>query len=81
MFIDYYQGTGRLMADWNATFRNWLRKAKEFEPKKPQSIHPTGSTNSMFNMIYDVSEQFKNENTPVEKDITPDSWGTYGILG
>ena len=29
-FRDHAKGTGRLMKDWDATFRTWLRKAPEF---------------------------------------------------
>lgn len=29
-FIDHYKATGKSMTDWNACFRNWLRKAKDF---------------------------------------------------
>lgn len=26
-FVDYWLGTGKAMADWNAVFRNWIRRA------------------------------------------------------
>jgi len=26
VFLDYWLGTGATKADWNATFRNWIRK-------------------------------------------------------
>lgn len=30
-FIDYFLGTGKVQKDWNATFRNWIRKASEYK--------------------------------------------------
>lgn len=29
-FRDYWTGTGKPMADWDATFRNWVRRSAEF---------------------------------------------------
>jgi len=26
IFADYYRGTGKVMADWMATWRNWVRR-------------------------------------------------------
>lgn len=26
-FVDYWLGNGKAMADWNAVFRNWIRRA------------------------------------------------------
>lgn len=31
LFCDYWRAHGKKMMDWNATFRNWLRRAPEFE--------------------------------------------------
>jgi hypothetical protein len=30
LFRDHYKANGELKADWDATFRNWLRRAREF---------------------------------------------------
>jgi hypothetical protein len=36
-WIDYWQGTGRSMVDWNATWRNGMRKQQSFaERNRPQ---------------------------------------------
>jgi hypothetical protein len=32
-FRDYWTGQGKPMADWDATFRNWVRRSNEFAPK------------------------------------------------
>jgi len=42
-FIDYYQSHGKKMANWDAAFRNWLRKSAEF--KRPRNVkeHPVTS--------------------------------------
>lgn len=29
VFVDYWLGHGKCMADWNATFRNWMRRAPQ----------------------------------------------------
>jgi hypothetical protein len=29
-FVDYWRGTGKPMADWQAVWRNWIRRAEEF---------------------------------------------------
>lgn len=34
LFMDYYLGTGKTMKDWAAAWRNWMRKAAEYQ-KKP----------------------------------------------
>jgi hypothetical protein len=33
-FCDYYKGQGKLMKDWSATFRNWIRNAAEYKKSK-----------------------------------------------
>jgi len=30
MFMDYWLAHGKAMFDWDATFRNWMRRAPEF---------------------------------------------------
>jgi hypothetical protein len=34
-FRDHAQATGRVLKNWDAGFRNWLRKAKALTPRKP----------------------------------------------
>jgi hypothetical protein len=36
LFRDHAEGTGRIMLDWDAAFRTWLRKAREFNGKHYQ---------------------------------------------
>ena len=36
-FCDYWWGCGRKMADWDATLRNWLRRAPQFSRGQPKS--------------------------------------------
>jgi hypothetical protein len=31
LFVDYYLGTGKTMKDWAAAWRNWMRKAAEYQ--------------------------------------------------
>jgi len=58
-FIDYYQAHGKKMVNWDAAFRNWLRKASEFRAKLSAKEHPvTASIRELKESIYD-SEEFK----------------------
>lgn len=34
-FSDYYRSRGKAMLDWDAAFRNWLRKAHDYAQAKP----------------------------------------------
>lgn len=36
-FVDYYLSNGHLSANWDATFRNWIRRADEYSRKNNQS--------------------------------------------
>lgn len=39
-FVDYWTGTGKPMADWEATFRNWVRKNhQKAYGTRPNPIH------------------------------------------
>lgn len=44
-FCDYWWGCGRKMMDWDATLRNWLRRAPQFarsdakERWRPEGLH------------------------------------------
>lgn len=44
-FCDYWWAHGKRMMDWDATFRNWLRRAPQFarangkERWKPEDLH------------------------------------------
>ncbi|QFI65230.1 hypothetical protein EKH55_0356 [Sinorhizobium alkalisoli] len=31
IFLDYYRANGKPMRDWNATWRNWIRRAPDFD--------------------------------------------------
>jgi hypothetical protein len=35
LFRDHYKANGESKADWDATFRNWLRRAREFSRGRP----------------------------------------------
>jgi hypothetical protein len=42
-FIDYWKGNGKAKSDWEATWRNWMRKAESYNgggQSKPQSKIP-----------------------------------------
>jgi len=50
-FMDYYQAHGKKMVDWDASFRNWLRKSFEFKNKSQGKEHPvTASIREMKNI-------------------------------
>ena len=46
-FVDYYRSTGRTRANWEASWRNWMRRAvaKTAESEKPQVARRTRSVN------------------------------------
>lgn len=47
LFCDHWRGNGKRMADWTATWRNWMRRAPEFTRKtssqktrwRPEGLH------------------------------------------
>ena len=41
-FCDYWRGRGEPMKDWEAVWRNWMRKAADFAKPKPQAQRPSG---------------------------------------
>ncbi len=56
-FIDYYEAHGKKMVNWDAAFRNWLRKAAEFKNKSQGKEHPvTASIREVKEDIYNSSE-------------------------
>ena len=36
VFCDYWRGHGKMMADWIATWRNWMRRAPQYTRAMPQ---------------------------------------------
>lgn len=39
-FQDYWASTGAVKVDWNATFRNWIRRAaREYVAARPYPLH------------------------------------------
>jgi hypothetical protein len=42
-FADHFRGSGTRKQDWQATWRNWVRKAADFAPRKPNAPAATGS--------------------------------------
>jgi hypothetical protein len=36
-FVDYWRAHGKKMADWLATWRNWMRRSPEFTRVRSQS--------------------------------------------
>lgn len=35
MFVDHWTGKGEARADWSATWRNWLRRSRQYGPPRP----------------------------------------------
>jgi len=55
-FVDYWLAHGKRMADWDATWRNWMRKAMDYKPRfKAEAIAPKDYPK--------VSDIFKNSGT------------------
>ena len=51
-FIDYYEAHGKKMVNWDAAFRNWLRKSFEFKNKAQNKEHPVTATIREIKNIY-----------------------------
>jgi hypothetical protein len=49
-FIDHFLKTGKKWKDWNAAFRNWLRKASEYRAEK-QTSNPVKSVDIQHNLM------------------------------
>ncbi len=47
-FIDHFTATGKAMKDWNAAWRNWIRRSREFDRQAPSDFRPAvvGAVNS-----------------------------------
>ena len=58
-FCDYWLGRGEPMKDWEAVWRNWMRKAADFAKPKPQAQRPSG---------HDLSRMDYGE-TRIPKDV------------
>lgn len=58
-FCDYWRGRGEPMKDWEAVWRNWMRKAADFAKPKPQAQRPSG---------HDLSRMDYGE-THIPKDV------------
>jgi hypothetical protein len=61
-FVDYYLANGGVSANWEATFRNWIRRSDEYQRRNSQSStsHASTSTNSISdrrNRILSVAKQ------------------------
>lgn len=47
-FVDYYLANGGVSANWEATFRNWIRRADEYRIRNDKSTgHSATSTDSV----------------------------------
>ncbi len=47
-FVDYYLANGGVSANWEATFRNWIRRADEYRVRNDKSTgHSATSTDSV----------------------------------
>ena len=47
-FVDYYLANGGVSANWEATFRNWIRRADEYRIRNDKSTgHTATSTDSI----------------------------------
>jgi hypothetical protein len=65
-FINYYQSCGKLCSNWDAAFRNWLLKAKEYSYAKPTPFAPKKEPAST---VKEWVAPDKREVDPREKEI------------
>lgn len=79
-FIDHYQANGETRVDWGAQFRKWLRKAPECGSSKyttgkgpPPASGKQAARNNYAASAAAASERMKQDERPVERDITGQS--------
>lgn len=56
-FRDYHAGKGTLGADWPATWRNWMRKAVEFQARPFGRASPQEDTDDYFERAAERARQ------------------------
>jgi hypothetical protein len=56
-FIEYYRSTGKKMANWDAAFSRWLKKAVEFNKKSREKEHPVTAS---IRQLKEKSADFRN---------------------
>ncbi|NBW29261.1 hypothetical protein EBR37_02675, partial [bacterium] len=69
-FRDYWIGTGKPMADWSATWRNWIRRSKSIQGSRSSSQSNLSSrvaegnrarVSGLLDSIYKHEEKFTNQ--------------------
>lgn len=67
-FIDYYLGTGKPMKDWDATWRNWIRRAGE---RTNSSTAPSGNVHKLRGLAELAAEQriAEQNQDPTRKEL------------
>ena len=72
-FTDYWLGNGKPMADWNATWRNWVRRSDDFAAKPSARAGPRPS--GMFSVLSSLERKSHVERNHSEPEILPPDRG------
>ena len=75
-FVDYYLANGGVSANWEETFRNWIRRADEYRVRNDKSTgHSATSTDSVQKrrrIILSVAKRTDTESDGNNKRVSKD---------
>lgn len=63
-FKDHHQAKGSVMLDWNAAWRTWVNRDKQFRrstPQRARSVYPAGFGESIFDENGQLKQEAPNE--------------------
>jgi hypothetical protein len=73
-FVDYYLSNGGMSANWEAAFRNWIRRADEYRKQKEirtgHSATSTGEVQDRRNRILTVAKSGDRESVGNKKRVS-----------
>jgi hypothetical protein len=73
-FVDYYLSNGGMSANWEAAFRNWIRRADEYRKQKEirtgHSATSTGEVQDRRSRIYTVAKSGDRESSGNKKRLS-----------
>jgi len=70
-FVDYYLSTGGVSANWDATFRNWIRRSDEYNKRnaKTSTSHASTSADSISERRNRILSVAKKRDTRTDGEV------------
>lgn len=68
MFVDYWKAHGKKMLDWQATWRNWMRRAPEFAKPVNQYSQMRGVPKVSAPLTPDQEEAYRRRMEAANRD-------------